>query len=319
LGGAGITARKTRAANAVFVGRMSVRLEAAFTAARRAALMPFLMGGFPTLDASRAIGEAYAEAGADIVELGIPFAHAVADGPVIRAAGKTSLRAGATLEGILNVARALSARIPLVIMCYFGSVVLAGGPQRFADALANAGASGLIVPDMPPEEDAALLAACDEAGLALVPVVMPTMGDDELARVKARARGFLYAASATGTTGERATLADSVPLVVRRAKAGTPVPVALGFGISTPEHAVQAAAAGADGVVVGSRLVRAAAEATDPAAAVGALVAELSAALPARPCEADDHSARSSAFLRVAHSTDHGRFLEDAQEEAKVS
>jgi tryptophan synthase alpha chain len=255
------------------------RIEAAFAAGRRAALMPFLMGGFPTLDASRAIGEAYADAGADIAEVGIPFAHPVADGPVIRSAGLTALRGGATAEGVLAVARGLSARIPVVIMCYFGSVVLAGGARRLADALGDAGASGLIVPDVPAEEAAALLEACDEAGVALVPVVTPTTGDDDLARIKARARGFLYTASATGTTGERAALGESVPLVVRRAKAGTSVPVALGFGISTPEHAAQAAAAGADGVVVGSRLVRAAAEAADPPAAAGALVAELSAAL----------------------------------------
>jgi 3-deoxy-7-phosphoheptulonate synthase len=259
------------------------RIGAAFGAARdrgrRAALMPFLMGGFPTLDVSRAIGEAYVDAGADLVELGVPFADAVADGPMIRSAGSTALRAGATLAGVLDVARALSVRAPVVLMCYHASIRAAGGARRFADALASAGASGVIVPDVPHEGGAALLEACDEAGVALVPVVVPTTDDDGLARIKAQARGFLYTVSATGTTGERATLAGSVPLVVRRAKAGTSVPVALGFGISTPEHARQAAAAGADGVIVGSRLVRAATEATDPAAAVGALVAELAAAL----------------------------------------
>jgi tryptophan synthase alpha chain len=227
------------------------QIEAAFAAARdggrRAALMPFFIGGFPTLDVSRAIGEAYADAGADLVELGVPFADAVADGPVLRSAGMAALRAGATLEGVLDVARALSARIPVVIMCYYGSIVLAGGARRFADALGSAGAGGVIVPDVPPEEGVAVLEACDEAGAALVPVVMPTTDDDGLARSKARARGLLYAVSATATTGERATLADSVPLVVRRAKADTSVPAALGFGISTPEHAAQAAAAGADG------------------------------------------------------------------------
>jgi tryptophan synthase alpha chain len=268
------------------------RIGAAFAAARhrgrRAALMPFFMGGFPTLGVSRAIGEAYADAGADLVELGIPFSDAVADGPVIRAAGMTALHAGATLDGVLNVARALSARIPVVIMCYYGNIVLAGGAQRFVNALGDAGVSGLIVPDVPPEEGAAVLDACDAIGVAFVPVVMPTTDDDGLARIKSRARGFLYTVSATGTTGERATLADSVPLVVRRAKADTSVPAALGFGISTPDHAAQAATAGADGVIVGSRLVRAATEATDPPATVGMLVAELSAALqdsPQRPAE----------------------------------
>jgi len=260
------------------------RIAAAFAAARdagrRAALMPYFMGGFPSLEGSRAIGEAYADAGADLVELGVPFSDPLADGPVIHAAGTAALRAGTTVDGVLEVARAVSRRVPVVLMCYT-NLVLARGPERFAAALRDAGASGLIVPDLPLEEAPAVLEACDDAGIALVPLVAPTTPDERLARIGARARGFLYTVSVTGTTGERAALSETFAAVVGRAKAHTGVPVALGFGISTPEHAAQAAAAGADGVIVGSRLVRAAAESPDPAADVGRLVAQLAGALQA--------------------------------------
>jgi tryptophan synthase alpha chain len=255
------------------------RIAAAFAATNgRAALMPYLMGGFPDLEASRAIGEAYADGGADLVELGVPFSDPLADGPVIHAAGTEALRAGATVGGVLEVCRALSQRVPVVMMLY-ANLVLAKGPAAFAQTLAEAGASGLIVPDLPLEESNELLEACDAAGIALVPLVAPTTPDDRLARIGARARGFVYTVSVTGTTGERIALSDAYAGVISRAKAHTDVPVALGFGIGVPEQAVQAAAAGADGVIIGSRLVRAAAEADDPAAAVRALVEGFSAAL----------------------------------------
>ena len=248
------------------------RIAAAFAGAPgRAALMPYLMGGFPSLDRSRAIGHAYADGGADLVELGVPFSDPLADGPVIHAAGTAALRAGATVDGVLEVCRDLSSRLPVVLMTY-ANLVLARGAEEFARAAADAGASGLIVPDVPMEEGPALLAACDAAGLALVPLVAPTTPDDRLTAIGARARGFLYTVSVTGTTGERATLSDAYGPVIARAKAHTDVPVALGFGISSPEQGAEAAAAGADGVIVGSRLVRAAAEADDPAAEVRELV-----------------------------------------------
>jgi tryptophan synthase alpha chain len=139
----------------------------------------------------------------------------------------------------------------------------------------------VIVPDLPMEEAPAMLEACDEAGLALVPLVAPTTPDDRLAAIGARARGFLYTVSVTGTTGERATLSDAYSAVIARAKQHTDVPVALGFGIGSPEQAVEAARAGADGVIVGSRLVRAAAEAGDAADAVRDLVADFAGALAA--------------------------------------
>jgi tryptophan synthase alpha chain len=255
------------------------RIAAAFAGSgKRAALMPYLMGGFPDLAASLAIGEAYADGGADLVELGVPFSDPLADGPVIQAAGTRALAAGATVDGVLEVVAALAPRLPVVVMAY-ANLVFARGAERFAAALAAAGASGLIVPDLPLEEAPAALEACDAAGVALVPLVAPTTPDERLAAIGARARGFIYTVSVTGTTGERASLAETFAAVVGRAKAHAPVPVALGFGIATAEHAAQAAEAGADGVIVGSRLVRAAGEARDPAAAVREVVAEMAVAL----------------------------------------
>ena len=249
------------------------RIAAAFRAVDgRAALMPYLMGGFPDLAASRAIGEAYADGGADLVELGVPFSDPLADGPVIHAAGTQALAAGATVPAVIELARGLAERVPVILMCY-ANLVLARGVERFAGDLADAGVSGLIVPDLPLEEASAVLAACDAAGIALVPLVAPTTPEDRLARIGAQARGFLYTVSVAGTTGERSGL-DAAALLAR-VRRHTAVPLALGFGIATPEQAAAAAAAGADGVIVGSRLVRAAAEGED----VRALVAALRAAL----------------------------------------
>jgi tryptophan synthase alpha chain len=252
------------------------RIAAAFAAADgRAALMPYLMGGFPDVGASREIGEAYADGGADLVELGVPFSDPLADGPVIHAAGTRALAAGATVPAVIELAGALAERVPVVLMCY-ANLVLARGVERFADELASADVSALIIPDLPLEEAPAALAACDAAGLALVPLVAPTTPEERLARIGAQARGFIYTVSVTGTTGERAEL-DPGELLAR-VRAHADVPVALGFGIGTPEQAAAVAAAGADGVIVGSRLVRAAAEGED----VRALMAEFAAALGAR-------------------------------------
>jgi tryptophan synthase alpha chain len=254
-------------------------IAAAFAAAPgRAALMPYLMGGFPDLDSSRAIGEAYAEAGADLVELGVPFSDPLADGPVIHAADTAALAAGATLHGVLEVGRTLSESVPVVLMCY-ANLVFARGQERFADELAERGISGLIVPDLPLEEADDTRAACDAAGVALVPLVAPTTPDERLAAIGRSARGVVYAVAVTGTTGERQGLGDELAAMLGRTKAHADVPVALGFGIATPAAAAAAADAGADGVVIGSRLVRAAGEAADPAAAVRDLVGEFAAAL----------------------------------------
>jgi tryptophan synthase alpha chain len=255
-------------------------IAAAFAAAeKRAALMPYLMGGFPDLDTSRAIGDACIDAGADLLELGVPFSDPLADGPVIQAAGTAALKAGATTDGVLRVCEALAPRAPIVLMTYV-NIVLARGYERFAREAADAGAAGLIVPDVPLEESVELRAACDAVGIALVPLVAPTTPDRRLELIGAQARGFVYTVSVTGTTGERsAGGGNDAAAILTRVKAHTDVPVALGFGIATPEHARAAADAGADGVIVGSRLVREAAEADRPAQAVGKLVGELAAGL----------------------------------------
>jgi tryptophan synthase alpha chain len=255
------------------------RIAEAFAATgERAALMPYLMAGFPTLAESVRIGEACVHAGGDLLELGVPYADPLADGPVIQAAGTRALAAGANMAGVLEVARALAPSVPVVLMCY-ANMVFAPGAEAFLERLARTGASGLIVPDLPFEEATDVRDACDGHGLALVPLVAPTTPPERLASIGANARGFLYTVSVVGITGEREALQAHFAEVVARAKASTQVPVALGFGISTPVQARQAADAGADGVIVGSRLVRAAGDGADPAAAVGALVGELSAGL----------------------------------------
>ena len=252
--------------------------EAFARSGKRAALMPYLMGGFPDLDGSAAIGQAYADGGADLVELGVPYSDPLADGPVIQAAGTAALAAGATLGGVLEVGERLAPRLPVVVMCY-ANLVFARGPERFAAALAERGLSGLIVPDLPLEEAPIVLSACDAAGIALVPLVAPTTPQARLVAIGERARGFLYTVSVTGTTGERTGVHSELEAVIARARASTTAPVAVGFGIGTPEQASAAASAGAQGVIVGSRLVREAAQAADPPAAVRAVVGAMASAL----------------------------------------
>jgi tryptophan synthase alpha chain len=259
------------------------RIAEAFAGARgRAALMPYVMGGYPTPRESLRIGEACVRAGADLLELGMPYSDPLADGPVIHAAGTQALAAGANVAGVLEVARGLADSVPVVLMCY-ANMVLAPGADAFVARLAQTGAAGLIVPDLPLEEADAIRSACERHGLALVPLVAPTTPPERMAAIGALAQGFLYTVSVLGTTGERTAapaLSARFAEIVSRAKTSTQVPVALGFGIGTPDQARAAADAGADGVIVGTRLVRAAGDAPeDPAGAVGAVVAELAAGL----------------------------------------
>ncbi len=259
------------------------RIAAAFEmAGKRAALMPYMMGGFPSAQESLRIGEACVSAGADVIELGMPYSDPLADGPVIHAAGTAALQAGANVASVLEIARALSASVPVVLMCY-ANIVYAPGVDAFLERLERSGVCGLIVPDLPQEESGEVLAECERRGVALVPLVAPTTTPERIAAIGARARGFLYTVSVVGTTGERRTLDAKLSEIVARARACTEVPVALGFGIGTAEHARLAADAGADGVIIGTRLVRAAAEAQDPAGAVADVLAEIGAGLaPAR-------------------------------------
>lgn len=251
-------------------------IEAAFNGhGKAAALMPYLMGGYPSIEESIACGEAAADAGADLLELGIPFSDPLADGPVIHAAGTAALAAGATPHSVLGVCERIAARLPVVLMVY-ANIVLTAGAEAFALRAAAAGASGLIVPDLPFDEADAVRAACDAERLALVPLVAPTTTPERIAAIGAGARGFVYTVSLTGTTGERAELPPDLTETVERVRAATEVPVAVGFGISTPEQA-RAVAEVADGVIVGSRIVRAAGE--GGAAAVASVVGELAEVL----------------------------------------
>jgi tryptophan synthase alpha chain len=237
--------------------------------------MPYLMGGFPDLETSMAVGHACADAGADLIELGVPFSDPLADGPVIHAAATRALAAGATLQGVLRVCETLSPQLPVVLMVY-ANPVLRLGVDAFADYAATAGAAGLIVPDIPHEEAADLRAACDKRGLALVPLAAPNTPTERLETIAADARGFVYTVSLTGVTGERRELPPELADTVGRVRAAASVPVAVGFGISTGEQASMVADI-ADGVIVGSRIVRAAGE--GGANAVGEVVAELADAL----------------------------------------
>jgi tryptophan synthase alpha chain len=257
----------------------SGRIATAFAGHEKtASLMPYLMGGFPDLDASLAAGLAAADGGADLLELGIPFSDPLADGPVIHTAATTALAAGATPHAVLRVCEGLAGRLPVVLMVY-ANVVLTAGPEAFALRAASAGAAGLIVPDLPHDEAGEVRSACDSEGLALVPLVAPTTTPERVAEIGAGARGFVYTVSVTGVTGERGELSPDLEATVARVRASTELPVAVGFGISTPAHA-RSVAEIADGVVIGSRLVRAMDE--GGAAAVGDLIAGFAEALAAR-------------------------------------
>ena len=252
------------------------RIAAAFRGhGRAAALMPYLMGGYPDTAASIECGLAAAEAGADLIELGVPFSDPLADGPVIHTAGTEALRNGVRLHDVLGVARELSGQVPVVLMVY-ANPVLKRGAERFADEAAEAGAAGLIVPDLPYDEAEAVRDACDAAEIALVPLVAPTTTPARVAEIGREARGFVYTVSLAGTTGERGELPPELEATVARVRESAAVPVAVGFGISTAEQARRVAAM-ADGVIVGSRIVRAAGE--GGAEAVGAVVRELATGL----------------------------------------
>jgi tryptophan synthase alpha chain len=233
------------------------RISAAFSAARdegRAALMPYMMGGFPDREDSLAVARAYAAGGADLVELGIPFSDPLADGPVIHAAATRALAGGATLEVALEAIGELGEGIPCVVMCY-ANMMLALGPRRFAGRIAAAGAAGAIVPDLPLEESGELREALGGEGLALAPLLAPTTPPERRARICAAAAGFVYVVSDVGVTGERDELPASLAELVRGARSAASVPAAVGFGIGTPEQAARVGAV-ADGVIIGSRLVR---------------------------------------------------------------
>ena len=241
----------------------------AFDSARadgRAALMPYLMGGFPNQDTATAIAAAYVDAGADLIELGVPFSDPLADGPTIHAADTAALAAGATLDSVLETSATVAGSVPVALMIY-ANMVLATGPSELADKVTGAGAAGVIVPDLPLEERGPIAWALEERGLALIPLLAPTTPPERRAEICAAARGFVYLVSTVGVTGERAELPVELSDLISAAKREADVPVAVGFGISTPEQAARVGAA-ADGVIIGTRLVREVAEAADRDGAV---------------------------------------------------
>jgi tryptophan synthase alpha chain len=255
---------------------VSGRLETALGAARasgRKSLVPYITGG---LEGWQPAVEAAAAAGADAIEIGIPFSDPVMDGPTIQAASDRALAAGATPAGILDATATLDVGIPLVVMTYY-NIAHHAGHRRFARSLAGAGVCAAILADLPLEESGPWAAAADDAGVETVLLAAPTASDERLAAVSARARGFVYAVGLLGVTGERAALASSALVIAKRLKAVTDLPVLVGVGVSTPQQAVEATTV-ADGVVVGSAIVRRLMGANGPDS-VGAFVGELRRAL----------------------------------------
>ena len=220
--------------------------------AGRKLLLPYVTGGLGA-DWTEVV-RAYAAAGADAIEVGIPFSDPVMDGPTIQAASDAALAQGAHVGSILTALRDVDAGVPLVVMTYVNLVFHAGW-TRFASEAVAAGVSGVILPDLPMEEVAEWEPAATAAGLATVQLASPLTPDDRLRVLCARSQGFVYGVNLLGVTGERAELADSSGQLAKRLKAVTDLPVVMGFGIATPEQAV-AATADADGVVVASALMR---------------------------------------------------------------
>ncbi len=243
------------------------------------------MAGYPDAETSLAIALAAADAGADLLEVGLPYSDPLADGATLQRASGVALRAGATLEGSLRLIERIGAArpdLPLVPMGYANQVIGGGDGEAVARRLAGAGAAGVIVADLTPDEGAPFEAVARGAGIAVVYLVAPTTAPPRRAAIAARSGGFLYCVSLVGVTGARATLPASVGRLVRDVRAVSPVPVAVGFGVSRPAHVRAIAAAGADGVIVASALVDALGPDGRDIAALSRLIADLRRAT-ARP------------------------------------
>jgi tryptophan synthase alpha chain len=239
----------------------AARIAAAFARAHdqgRVALIPYVVAGYPDAETSLAIALAAADAGADLLEVGLPYSDPLADGATLQRASGVALAAGATLEGSLRLIERIGAArpdLPLVPMGYANQVIGGGDGEAVARRLAAAGAAGLIIADLTPDEGEAFEAVARAAGLAVVYLVAPTTPPARRAAIAARSGGFLYCVSLVGVTGARTTLPASVGRLVRAVKAVSPVPVAVGFGVSKPAHVRAIGKAGADGVIVASALV----------------------------------------------------------------
>jgi tryptophan synthase alpha chain len=252
------------------------RIKKAFTKGRPA-FMPYAVLGYPTREMGLAVVRILVEAGADLLELGVPFSDPLADGPTIQAATQKSLENGVTVKDCLAMVgelRRQGMETPSLLMGYINPILAYGLEKFVADATA-VGVDGLIVPDLPPEEANELEAACGEYGLALVYLLAPTSTPERIKLVAEKSQGFIYLVSLTGVTGARNELPSDLAEFVQRVRAQTDLPLAVGFGIGTGEQA-RAVAQLADGVIVGSALVKCAAESLD---SVRELAMELRAAL----------------------------------------
>jgi tryptophan synthase alpha chain len=261
-------------------------------AAGRAALMPYHTLGYPTQALSLDIIEAASSAGADLIELGVPFSDPLADGPTIQRSTQAALEQGMTLQRSLEMVTELRQRgvqVPLLLMGYYNPL-LSFGLERLASQAAAAGANGFIVPDLPLEEAAELEAACQLHGLALIYMLAPTSTPGRIAAAAGRSQGFLYLVSLTGVTGARQGLPGDLADFIARVRSASTTPLAVGFGISTPE---QAAAVGklADGVIVGSAFINAVdQDPADPARSARRFTASLRAALDPEPAPSPTQS-----------------------------
>ena len=262
----------------------AARIAAAFARAAgdgRIALIPYVVAGYPDPETSFRVALAAADAGADLLEVGLPYSDPLADGATLQRASQLALAGGATFgASIALLERIAAARpdLPLVPMAYANQVIGGSDGAATATALAAAGAAGVIVADLTPDEGGPFEAVARAAGLAVVYLVAPTTGAERRRRVAARSGGFLYCVSLVGVTGARASLPSSVGRLVRDVKAGSPVPVAVGFGVSRPAHVRSIARAGADGVIVASALVDALGRDGRDVAALARLVTSLRAA-----------------------------------------
>ena len=252
------------------------RISQAF--AQGKAFIPFITCGDPDLETTAACVRAMVAAGADLVELGIPFSDPTAEGPVIQEANERALAAGTTTDKVFDLVRDLrqDVQVPMVFMTY-ANVVYSYGAERFIATCEEIGIDGLILPDVPFEEREEFAPLCAAHGLDLVSMVAPT-SEDRIASIARGASGFIYVVSSLGVTGVRSEITTDIPSLVRVIRENTDVPCAVGFGISTPEQAAQMAAA-SDGAIVGSAIVKLVAQHDrDAAPAVGAYVQEMAAA-----------------------------------------
>lgn len=235
------------------------RIDATFNRLKREgrkAFIPYLMAGDPRMDATVSFVRALEQGGADLIELGVPFSDPLADGPVIQRASERSLREGATLRGVLAGVQQLrrQSQIPLLLMTYYNPVAKYGEARFARDALA-AGVDGVIIPDLPPEEAGGVRMAARREGLDLVFLLAPTSNEDRIRRVCQATQGFVYYVSLTGVTGMRRSLDPALMEGIQRLRKATRKPIAVGFGISTPDQA-ELVGRWADGVIVGSACVR---------------------------------------------------------------